>query len=138
MKKNVLAVCIEMKGDNMNIANNKGDFECKTKQELEAVIRESALNPYDDIWISERAGEYPCLTILVNGDYACVHYFLNDKGDMWQSVGNAEDDTVFASGGGEPDFSPFEATISLEKAIECMNIFFDTHQRPACIEWREL
>lgn len=31
-----------------------------------------------------------------------------------------------------------EATISLDKAIECMNAFFDTHQRPDCIQWREL
>lgn len=122
----------------MNVANNKGDFECKTKQELETMIRESAKNPYDDIWISDRAGGYPCLTILVHGNDACVHYFLNENGDMWQSVGRAEDDTVFASGGGEPDFAPREATISLDKAIECMNIFFDTHQRPDCIEWRKL
>lgn len=122
----------------MYLENNKGNFECQTKHELEDIIRKSALNPYDDIWVSEVAGEYPCLTILVNGNYACVHYYSNEYGDMWQSIGDSKDDMTFVVGNGQPDFSPCEATISLDKAIECMNAFFDTHQRPCCIQWREL
>lgn len=122
----------------MNIANNKGDFECQTKQELEEMIRNSALNPYDDIWISKKANEYPCLAILINGNYACVHYFLNDSGDIWQSVGDYEKEIAFAANGGVPDFMPGDCVISLDKAIDCTNLFFDTNKRPDCIEWREL
>lgn len=122
----------------MNVANNKGDFECLTKNDIEDMIRLSALNPYDDIWISRTANSYPCLAILVNGNFACVHYFLNDSGAIWQSVGNYHNEITFAVNGEEPSLMPGECVISLDRAIECMNLFFDTCNRPDCIEWREL
>lgn len=121
----------------MNVANNKGDFECETKQELEELIRKSALNPYDDIWINEEEEEYPCLTILVNGQHACVHYF-EDEGEMWQSVGDCKQDILFSANNEKPEPMPGDCVISLDKAIECMKIFFDSCQRPDCIEWREM
>lgn len=122
----------------MNVACSKGDYEYQAKQELEDMIRECALNPYDDIWISETDGEYPCLAILVNGNYACVHYFLDDCGTMWQSIGNYAQDIYFQANGEVPSPMPGDCVISLNKAIECMRLFFETQQRPDCIEWREL
>lgn len=122
----------------MHVANQKGDFDYQTKEELENMLRESAKNPYDDIWLNETDAEYPCLAILVNGNYACVHYFLNDCGDMWQSAGSYEQDIAFAVNGEPPKPMPGNCVISLDQAIECMKLFFDTGQRPACIEWREL
>lgn len=122
----------------MNVGNAKGDWECATKQELETLIRNSALNPYDDIWISERGADFPCLAILVNGNFACVHYFQNDNGDIWQSVGDSEQDVTFKVTGEAPSSMPGNCVISLDTAIKCMEIFFDTHKRPDCIEWREL
>lgn len=122
----------------MYIATNKDDFMCQTKSEAESIIQNSALNPYDDIWISQAANEYPCLSILVNGTHACVHYFLNDSGDMWQSAGNLERDILFAVNGEAPSPMPGNCVIPLEQAITCMRLFFDTPQKPDCIEWREL
>ena len=26
------------------------------------------------------------MEILINSQHACVHYFCNDQGDMWQSM----------------------------------------------------
>lgn len=69
----------ERKGIRMNIACNNGDFELYSKQDIEKLLRKSSLNPYDDIWISGEK-DYPCLAILINGAYACVHYFLNEDG----------------------------------------------------------
>lgn len=121
----------------MHIANNSGDFDCESKQEIENMVRKSARKPCDDIWMNG-VDEYPCLAILVKGNYACVHYFLNNTGDMWQSVGDCQEDVTFETGDGNPAFAPFGATISLEKAMECMCSFFDNLQKPECIEWREL
>ena len=122
----------------MNVANANGDQKCATKQELEILIRNSALNPYDDIWISEMEAGYPCLTMLVNGNFACAHYFLNENGDMWQSVGDCEQEVTFKATGEAPSTMPGNCVISLDTAIKCMEEFFDTHKRPNCIEWREL
>lgn len=120
----------------MNVANNDGNFECHTKNELETIIRNSVSNPYDDIWIYDKE-EYPCLAILINGNYACVHYFLNDEGDMWQTIGKSDKNVIFMSGG-EKSEMPANTVISLEEAIECMKQFYDTLARPNCVEWRAL
>ena len=122
----------------MNVANANGDWKCETKRELEILIRNSALNPYDDIWISETEAGYPCLAILVNGGFACVHYFSNDNGDMWQSVGDCEQEVTFRVTGEAPSTMPGNCVVSLDTAIKCMEDFFDTHKRPDCIEWLEL
>lgn len=122
----------------MHAANNQGDFEYRTKEALEEMIRESARNPYDDIWLNETSAEYPCLAILVNGSYACVHYFLNDCGAAWQSAGSCGQDIAFSVNGEAPQPMPGDCVVSLEDAIACMKSFFDTNERPACIAWREL
>lgn len=120
----------------MNIANCNGDFECHLWNELESLIRNSALNPFDDIWLN-RGADYPCLAILINRTYACVHYFLNGEGDMWQSVGYGDKDVAFISNGDKSDM-PADSVIPLDKAIECAKYFYDTLDKPNCIEWREL
>lgn len=120
----------------MNIAKCNGDFKCHSWHELENLIRNSALNPFDDIWLNGDT-DYPCLAILINGNYACVHYFLNDEGNMWQSVGYGDKDVAFVSNGDQSDM-PADSVISLEKAMECVKQFYDTSDKPNCIEWREL
>ena len=122
----------------MNIAYSKGDFECNSWEEIEDFIQKSSSNPYDDIWISEEAGEFPCLAILINGNYACVHYFLEDEDDVWQSVGSGDQDVDFISNGNEKSSMPADAVISLGEALLCAKQFYDTRQQPDCIEWREL
>lgn len=120
----------------MNIANCNGDFECQSGDELENLIKKSSLNPFDDIWLNGSA-DYPCLSILINGSYACVHYFLNDEGDVWQSIGHDDKDVTFVSNGDRSDL-PADCIISLDRAVECARQFYDTLDRPTCIEWREL
>lgn len=120
----------------MYIANCNGDFECHSWQELENIMKKCSLKPFDDIWINKDV-DYPCLAILINENYACVHYFLNDAGDMWQSVGYGDKDVVFVSNGDKSDM-PADCVISLDKAIECAKEFYHTLDRPSCIEWRRL
>lgn len=120
----------------MKIAYSGGDYECFSWYELEKLMRKSALNPFDDIWISGDL-EYPCLAILIHGNDACVHYFLNETGDMWQAVGHGSQDVAFVSNGEKSDM-PANAVVSLEQAIACARQFFDDLDRPKCMEWRAL
>lgn len=124
-------------GVKMKIFTNAGELEVQTKEELEAVIRKSALNPYDDIWMGGEE-KYPCLAILVNGMRACVHFFLNDTGDMWQSAGDQEEDVLFAVHGELPNWMPGSCVVSLDEAIRCAGQFLETGERPDCIDWNEL
>lgn len=120
----------------INVASNSGDISCRTVEEAEERIRKSSANPYDDIWISGEE-EFPCLALLVNGNLASLHYFLNDKGDMWQSLGDYREDTEFVAGG-QKTIMPAECVISMEKALECVRQFCENFERPDCIEWNEL
>lgn len=112
-----------------------GDFELRSCEEIERKIIESSKQPFDDIWFYLDA-EYPCLSILVNGQYACVHYFLNND-DICQSVGYGSEDISFECNG-EKSNVPADAIISLDLAIECAKQFFETHGKPTYIEWRKL
>lgn len=132
----LVIVLLELVEDCMNIANYNGDFELHLWKDLEKQIRESSTYPFDDIWISWET-EYPCLSILINGRYTCVHYFLNDQGDMWQSVGHGDIEVIFVSNG-ERSEMPANSVVSLDVTIECAKQFFETHKKPTCIEWRNL
>lgn len=56
---------------------------------------------------------------------------------MWQSVGDGDKDVTFVINGGKSDL-PADSVIPLEKAIECARQFYDTLDKPTCLEWREL
>ena len=119
----------------MIMTKYNGDFELNSSEEIERKIIESSELPFDDIWIYLDA-EYPCLSILVNGQSACVHYFLND-GDIWQSVGYGIKDVTFDSNGVKSDM-PANSVIPLKLAVKCAKQFFETHSKPTFIEWRNL
>lgn len=123
----------------MVVSTNQIETECNHIEEIEQIIRRSAdLHlPLDDIWISGEE-KYPCLSILVNGEYACVHYFANENGEVWQSFGNLQREIIFKAGGEEWE-APADTILSLEMAIECMKEFCSKRfRRPECIEWQEL
>ncbi len=119
-----------------NIANCKGNFKCQSWNELKDFITKSSFNSLDDIWINGN-DDYPCLAILINREHACVHYFLDGDGNMWQSVGYGKEDVAFVCNG-EKSVMPANSVISLDKALECAKQFFQTLERPSCIEWRDL
>ena len=120
----------------MNMTNCNGDFELHSFTELEQQIRESSTYPFDDIWISGEAN-YPCLSILINGQYACIHYFLNNQGDMFQSIGYGHENIIFETNGEKSDM-PANSIIPLHSAIECAKQFYETQKLPTCINWRDL
>lgn len=117
----------------MTVSTRHGDIVCHSKNEVKKLIESSS---DDDIWISIDT-EYPCLAILINGQYACIHYFEDENGTAFQSHGDLKKQITFIAGGTEWTAPP-EAVVTLEKAVKCMEEFCDTLKRPDCIEWQEL
>lgn len=120
----------------MHLAKSDGDFECRCWNKLENLLRERTCGPCDDVWLWGDT-EYPRLAILIHDKAACVHYFQNDAGDMWQSAGYGTEDVTFFMSGDACDM-PANCVIPLDKAIECAKQFFDMAQKPDCIAWRAL
>ena len=122
----------------INSIASKGDVTCNSKKEIAEIIKcGSELPGGDDIWLGGN-DEYPCMSILVNGQYACVHYFLNQDGDIWQSYSDFDREVTFLTDSSEEWTAPEYTIVSLEDALKCMEEFFDSKKRPECIEWQEL
>ncbi len=116
----------------------KGDILCKSKAEMAEIIKQGAALPQgDEIWMNSSENMYPCLSVLVKGQYACVHYFENDEGRAWQSCGDFDREVTFLAGC-EAWEAPDYVIIPLEKAVDCMEEFWDTLERPKCIQWEAL
>lgn len=118
------------------VSTNKGDFIFQSADEAIKLVQ-AASQEANDIWIS---GEqpYPCISACINGNYAAVHFFRNDAGEMWLSYhGKKQEEVAFIAGGEEwkPDVS---AIIDLNDMYSCIKEFLDTYERPTCIQWQEL
>lgn len=126
---------IDMK---MHVSSTKGTRICQIKDEIIEIIKQgSALPQGDEIWVSSGEKEYPCLSILIRGKYACVHYFENEEGDAWLSEGDFNEEVIFLAGDEEwtvPEYT----IIPIETAINCIEEFCDTMKRPECIRWEAL
>ena len=72
----------------MYISSNNGNYECYTIDEMKGYILQCVENVFDEIWISKDKNDYPILVILINDNHACLHFFIDDKGTVFQSVGN--------------------------------------------------
>ncbi|MCM1507642.1 MAG: Imm1 family immunity protein [Ruminococcus flavefaciens] len=116
----------------MTVSTNNGDKICQRKSEIKRIILNSTDN---DIWISEN--KYPCLVVLVSGKYACIHWFEDENGKMFQSAEGIGKEVTFIAGGTEWTAPP-ESVVTIETALKCVDEFCDTLNRPECIEWEEL
>ncbi len=113
--------------------NNNGFFEiCSEKEILD--FFQNIPNDINEMWLSQK--EYPCMAILIHGEYANVHFFL-DECTMWQSVGNNAADMEFTINGTVQIISK-DYIIPLKKAIEGAKFFCLSEEKTNCIEWEEL
>ena len=63
------------------VSTKNGDKICQTKAEIIEMIKQCAALPKgDELWVSRNEKPYPCLSILIKENYACVHYFNNNEG----------------------------------------------------------
>ncbi len=122
----------------MSVSTTNDNILCQSKAEMVEIIKQGAALPQgDEIWVSSKEKPYPCLSILMKDQYTCVHYFENDEGNVWQSCGDFNKEVIFLAGG-EGWTAPEYVIVPLEKAICCMEEFWDTLERPTCIEWEAL
>ena len=120
------------------VSTTGGTAVCQSKAELAGLIRQGAALPQgEELWVSDEREQYPCLSILIKGENACVHYFQNEEGETWQSCGDFDEEVLFIAGG-EEWLSPEDVIIPLEQAVCCAEAFWDTGERPGCIEWDAL
>ena len=116
-----------------NVSTMHGNTICRSKSDVIKIIYGS---PYNDITISFES-EYPQLSVLTNGKYACIHYFTENQ--IFQSVGDINKEVTFIAGGTEWT-APLEAFLDIKDAISNINLFCEKMGFPDCSkeEWTEL
>ncbi len=62
---------------------------------------------------------------------------MNQDGYIWQSYSDFDKEVTFLAGE-EEWTAPEDTIVSFEAALKCMEEFFDSMERPKCIEWQEL
>jgi hypothetical protein len=75
----------------MFVSSNLGTIQCITFSEYEEQIKECIKHNHgNEIWCSctDDSNYYPCLAILVRGEYAVVNYFSENNNEMFASVGD--------------------------------------------------
>lgn len=136
--------CTEFKGHELwetyldsrpyiTVSTINSDTVCRSKSAVREIITG---NPYNDITISFES-EYPQLAVLINENYACIHYFTENK--IFQSVGDVNKEITFIAGGTEWTAPP-EAVLDIKDAIANINLFCEKMGLPDCSkeEWTEL
>ena len=118
------------------VSTNKGDFTFQSADDILKFVQTLAQEK-SEIWISGQQ-PYPCLSVCINGNYAAVHFFQNDAGEMWLSYHDKNWEEVTFIAGGEEWRPDANAIIDLNDAFSCITEFLDTYERPSCIQWQEL
>lgn len=121
----------------MYISSNNGNYECYTIDEMKGYILQCAENVFDEIWISKDKNNCPILVVLINDNHACLHFFIDDKGTVFQSIGYGYEDMSFKLNNDEI-IMPANSIILLDDAIKCAEQFFIDYDKPNCIKWRSL
>lgn len=126
----------------MTIYHFGGSKEITSAEELNSILDIRYGNGVNEFLF---AGEnkYPCLAIMVNGNYATATYMSDSEEGLLQSVGGKtglsfDESTVFYTGTEDQESQVWnEFVITFEKAKDVANEFLATLKLPTCIEWSE-
>lgn len=104
---------------------------CRWKRMCEKMFVSSGLGDTDCIQMEE----YPCLSILVQGEKAAVHYFSGEE--IYVSRGESGEGGAAAFAGGKYKVQAGQL-VTASAALECALEFFDSQKRPSSLSWEEL
>jgi hypothetical protein len=92
--------------------------------------------------IASVTSRYPMLDVLVRDPYAVVHYFPTEGmagAQADREVADAPDEVDFPhSGSGETITMPGSVCVDVATAVECIEQFAETLDRPTSVDWIEL
>ncbi len=127
----------------MKVFHFGGETDCTNIEELNSVLANKHENNSNEFELRGNE-EYPFMTILVKGEWACVHFFENedDCGHYAYSDKKVLDEdgyTTFYMGSAtsETEISN-QLVIPFSTAINVAKEFFTTSEMSKCVEWFEL
>ena len=127
----------------MKIEHFGGFIECNEIKEFESILNIRYGKGANEFWIYGE-NRYPCLSIMVNCEYAYLHFFPEHKHPGFQSIGMNTDlpegeMSIFYTNTIDEEIEIInDAVIPFSTAVTAAKEFFITSELPKCIEWFEL
>ncbi len=122
----------------MIVSSNDGNFICNSYEEYELCVEKCFSNKSgNEIWCTHGEKEYPCLSVLVNGEKAVCNYFSDNNEQMFASLGNINEKGVVEFLNGQYDVASYQV-IAVDEAMKCVMSFYYSEEKPDCVEWEEL
>ncbi|MGB8364885.1 MAG: Imm1 family immunity protein [Rhizomicrobium sp.] len=127
---------------------NIEDFRKKeTVNSFEQIVAALASRYGDEVnafWLRHSEGKFPALHVVVNGDFASLHYFPAEGHPGLRSIGMTNSlpsggaTTFFMTSLLEPELFPNRFVVPFSVAQEAAIEFFKGAEPPGCIHWFEL
>ncbi|MCL2136867.1 MAG: hypothetical protein FWH40_05020 [Coriobacteriia bacterium] len=121
-----------------------GTEECSSADDLKALLGMRFENDSNEFWLNHENASYPCMSMMVVGGYACLHYFPDDTSTGFVSSGienglDPDGITVFYTNTSSEEIEVFnDLVVDAQAGVEALIGFFDTPTMPDSIEWLEL
>ncbi|WP_324822877.1 Imm1 family immunity protein [Sinanaerobacter sp. ZZT-01] len=127
----------------MRIEHFEGKNECNHVDDIEEILirrTDKGVNEF----IIRGEHEFPYMAVLVNHDYAYLHYYKADDSPGFRSIGGninleKEKDIIFYTNTDQEEVSiETVSVLPSSSAVQAVKQFFETCHMPKCIEWEEL
>jgi Immunity protein Imm1 len=97
---------------------------------------------HNEFWLSDGTKLHPAMSILVNGDLACIDYFPTEGHPGFVSVGSppsdGPNDVVFFVSPTEKIWIDSGAVVPFSDALKAAQEFSVSTAMPKCIDWESL
>ena len=127
----------------MKVSHFGGAEECRTIEELKAVLSIRYGDEVNEFWISGEEGD-SCLAVLVNKSYANLTYFPKEGSMGFVSIGEGAGldpnaISIFYTNTPEEEIEVRnDAVVPFNIAVEVVMEFFNTRILPKTIKWLEM
>lgn len=126
----------------MKIEDFGGTIEVQDLNNLRDVFARRFGQGVNEMWLRKNI-EYPYMGILINNEFAYLHFFPYEKHPGFRSISDQlcdqEGFSVFYTNTPEEEIEVMnEAVVSTSLALKAAEEFFQTGKMPQCVQWFEL
>lgn len=127
----------------MIIEHFEGKNECNSLDNIDDILTRRTHKGVNE-FIIHGEQEFPYMVVLVNNNYAYLHFYKEDDDPGFRSIGGDTDlekdgDSIFYTNTDNEEVSIENVSVvPFSNALMAVKQFFETRDMPKCIEWDEL
>lgn len=127
----------------MIIEHFEGKNECNSLENIDDILTRRTHKGVNEFIINGKQ-KFPYMVVLVNDNYAYLHFYKEDDDPGFRSIGGDTDlekdgDSIFYTNTDNEEVTIENVSVvPFSNALMAVKQFFETSDMPRCIEWDEL